>query len=158
MCRITLTDWRFIGVLLIIAAMPGCKQVRTIHVADYQGWQSLSEGDKAWFPDNLPSTAHNIYAVYVMDTSATDIAFEISAKDLADLKLTLKESAPGQVVWPRMLLTEAWWPRVLNDRSYEEAEHVGLKFFTYQEKRDKRRPLNWGCALDTKTLKVYFWL
>ena len=68
----------------------------------------------------------------------------------------MEKPRPEQVVWPRMLINEPWWPRVLNDRSYEEAVRVGLKFFTYQEHRGKGT-LNWGCAVGSKVSKVYFW-
>jgi len=151
-----MTGRRHLWILLAIAALAGCDEIRNIHVRDYEAWKRLPDGDKSWFPDNLPPTAHDIHITYDLDTNATNVAFEISADSLGNLERKLKESMPGHVVWPRMLVNEPWWPTALNNRFYEEAVRVGLKFFTYQERRGKHT-LDWGCAVDSKTLNVYFW-
>ena len=140
----------------MITALAGCEETFTIHARNYQDWKTLSENERSFFPNNLPLSAHDIYAKHEPDTLATNVAFEIDFDSVADFKRTFKQMAPSEAVWPRLLINEPWWPAVLNQRSFEEAQRFGLEFFTY-EQGTGRRTLRWGCAIDPKTSKVYFW-
>jgi hypothetical protein len=148
--------WRYLWILLVIATLAGCEEAFTIHARNYQEWETLSENEKSFFPNNLPSSAHDMHARHEPDTLATNVAFEVGPDSLADFERSLKQTAPNEVIWPRMLVNEPWWPAVLNHRSDEEAQRSGLEFFRY-EQGSGRRKLRWGCALDPKTSKVYFW-
>ena len=151
-----LTSRRYLWVFLVIAALAGCEETFTIHARNYQEWKTLSENERSFFPNNLPSSAHDIYARHEPDTLATNVAFEIHPDSVADFERSLKQAAPNEVVWPRMMVNERWWPAVLNHCSYEEARRTGLEFFTYEEGSGHRK-FTWGCAVHRKTSKVYFW-
>ena len=151
-----MTSRRHLWILLVIVALAGCEETFTINARNYQEWKTLSENAKSFFPNNLPSSAHDIHARHEPDTLATNVAFEVGLDSLANFERSLKQIAPSEVVWPRMLVNEPWWPAVLNRRSHEEARRSGLEFFTYEE-GSGRRKLRWGCAIDPKTSKVYFW-
>jgi hypothetical protein len=143
-------------ILLVAATLLGCNETQIIHVADYEEWKRLSDADKAWFPDNMPVRAYGIYAMYELDTSATNIAFQLSADGIANLEQSLMRLPPEDVNWPPMKLNLPWWPSVLNNRSLEDAQRLGLIFSTYEQKWHKSK-INWGVAIDPKMQKVYFW-
>jgi hypothetical protein len=156
MCRFAVKTSKCLCVALALTGLGGCDETFTIHARNYPEWKTLSENAKSFFPNNLPSSAHDIHARHEPDTLATNVAFQIGADNLADFQRSLKQTAASEVVWPRMRVNEPWWPAVLNHCSYEEAQRAGLGFFTYEQGSEQRK-LRWGCAVDPKTLKVYFW-
>jgi hypothetical protein len=156
MYRIIMTSRSRFCTLLLAATLLGCNETQNIHVADYEAWKRLSGGDKAWFPDNLPTSAYDIYATYDLDTSATNIAFQLSPDGVASLKRSLWQLKPQHVIWPPMTVNEPWWPPVLNNRSYDDAKRLGLTFFGYEQKWRKGK-IDWGVAIDANGAKAYFW-
>ena len=90
------------------------------------------------------------------DTSATNVAFGVPRESLADFERTLKPAAPDEVIWPRIDVNQPWWLAALNDRSHEEAQQLGLEFFTYEQGSGGRK-ITWGCAINRKSSKAYCW-
>jgi hypothetical protein len=105
--------WRYLWILLVTVALAGCEETFTINARNYQEWKTLSENAKSFFPNNLPSSAHDIHARHEPDTLATNVAFEVGLDSLADFERSFKQIAPSEVVWPRMLVNEPWCPAAL---------------------------------------------
>lgn len=57
-----MTKRLYLCVLVFAAILTACDETQTIHVADYEAWKKLPEGEKALFPDNLPSGARDMWA------------------------------------------------------------------------------------------------
>jgi hypothetical protein len=70
MCRFALKRFEYLLVCVAIAALGGYDETFTIHARSYEQWNSLSDVEKSFFPLNLPTTAHDIYAIYEPDSSA----------------------------------------------------------------------------------------
>ena len=141
---------------LSLVAVCGCQEVRTIHLRDYKAWQDLTVADKSWFPDIIPSTAHDINIMYDLDTSATNISFSASQEDCRKLESILVPLNTNKIFWPKMRGDKSWWPSALRNRSVDKGKKSELAFFSYSQPGDKQI-FKWGCAINTEKSKVYFW-